>query len=61
MNYDNYARCITAYNATEDIAIHNITPCNKGLRPTDAKTLRDSPAPIKNNVSVRPAFAISVM
>ncbi len=52
-----YARCITAYNAVEDMATHNITPCKKGFKPTDAKTFRDKPAPIKNSVTVRPDFA----
>lgn len=38
--------------------IHKPTPCIKGLTPTDLSLLIDNPLPIKNNVMVKPFFAI---
>ena len=55
-----YAKCITAYSAVVDMAIQSTTPCKNGLKPTEANTVRERPAPIKNKVSVKPAFAIVI-
>jgi len=51
---------MTAYKAVDDMAIHKTTPCSKGLNPTEAITLRDRPAPIRNKVSVNPALAMVI-
>lgn len=40
--------------------IQSTTPCNKGLKPTEANTFLESPAAIKNKVSVNPAFATAI-
>lgn len=42
------------------MATQSATPCKSGFNPTDASTLRDRPAPIKNKVSVKPALAMLI-
>ena len=41
-----------------EIIVHKITPCIKGFTPTFFKTSLDRPAPIKNNVNVKPIVEI---
>lgn len=41
------------------VIIHNEIPCANGFQPTDFKVLKDKLAPIKNNETVNPFFAIA--
>ena len=46
----------TISNAPHEIKIHKITATNKGFIPIFLMIFMESPAPIKNKVSVKPAF-----
>ena len=51
------ANVITAHNAAPEINTQRNTPCISGFTPTPFNTSRESPAPIRNKVIVRPVLA----